>query len=82
MILTCLSTGLTKSLEGVSLIMRLGVSFHSVMTKHVRGISVVKRQQPKFFNVVFIGLLFLEMLLSITRVALNANSRVGLADVI
>ena len=82
MTLTSLSTILAKSLEGVSLTMRLAVSFHSVMTKHVWGISVVKRQQPKSFNVVFIRLLCLEMLLIIARVALDANSWVGLADVI
>jgi len=45
-----------------------------------RGISVVRKQQPKFFNVVFIGLLYFEMLLSIVRVALDANSWVGSAD--
>ena len=82
MTLTYLNTVLTKSLEGVSLTMRLGVSFHSVMTKHVWGISVVKRQQPKSFNVVFIRLLCLEVLLIIARVFLDANSWVGLADVI
>jgi len=62
--------------------MRLGVSFHSVITKHAGGISVVKRQQLNSFNVVFIGLLYLEMLLIIARVFLDANSWVGLADVI
>jgi len=50
------------------------VSFHFVMTKHVGDILVVKRQWPKFFNVVFIGLLYLRMLLSIVKVALDANS--------
>jgi len=82
MTLTCLSTVLTKCLEDVFLTRRLGVSFHSVMTKHVGGISVVKREQPKSFNVVFIGLLRLEMLLIIARVALDANSWVRLTEVI
>ena len=73
---------LTKSLEGVSLTMRLEVSFHPVMTKHVGDISVVKRQQPKSFIVVFIGLLYLEILLTIERVALDANSWIILIDMI
>jgi len=71
MTLTCLSIVHTKSLEGVSLTMRLGVSFHSIM---IGNILVVKTQQPKSFNVIFIGILCLEMLLSIARVALDANS--------
>jgi len=44
------------------------------MTRHVWGILVVGRLQPKFFNAVSIGLLRLGMLLSIARVALNASS--------
>ena len=50
------------------------VSFLSVMTRHVGGILVVGRLQPKFFNVVSIGLLYLGMLLSTVRVALGASS--------
>ena len=38
------------------------------------AILVGRRQQPKFFNVVFIELLYLGMVLSIIRVALNSNS--------
>jgi len=71
----CLSiTVLTKSLGGVSLTMSLKVSCHFVMIKRVGGISVVRKQQPKFFSVVFIGLLYFGMLLNIVSVALDANS--------
>jgi len=73
MTLTCLSIILTKSLGAVFPTMRLGVPFHSIMTKHVGGISVVRRQQLKFFSVVFIDLLYFEMLLSIARVSLDAS---------
>ena len=45
-----------------------------VMIRHVGGILVVGRLQPKLFNVVSIGLLYLGMLLSTIRVALGANS--------
>jgi len=51
--LTCLSILLTKSLGGVFLTIRLGVSFHSIMTKHVGDILVGERKQLKFSNVVF-----------------------------
>jgi len=50
------------------------VSFLSVMIKHVRGILVVGRLQPKFFNVVSTGLLYLRTLLNTVRVALGASS--------
>ena len=50
------------------------MSFLSVMTRHVGGILVVGRRQLKFFNVVFIGLLYLGMLLSTIRIALGASS--------
>jgi len=44
------------------------------MNKHVRGISMGEKQQPKFFNVVFIGLPYLGMLLNAVRVTVGANS--------
>jgi len=47
MTLNLLSIIQTKSLRNVFLTMRLGVSIHSVMTKHVGDISVGERQQPK-----------------------------------
>jgi len=37
----------------------------------------VKRQQLKFFNVIFIGLFYLGIFFSIARVALDANNWVG-----
>jgi len=50
------------------------VSSLFVMIKPVGGILVEERLQPKFFNVVSTGLLYLGMLLSTVRVALGANS--------
>jgi len=47
-----------------------------VMTKYVGGISVV-RKQLKFFNVIFIGLLYFRMLVNIIIFVLDANSWVG-----
>ena len=44
------------------------------------GISAVRKQQLKFLNVVFIGLLYLEMLLNIVRITLDANNWVGSVD--
>ena len=44
------------------------------------GILVVGRLQPKFVNVVSIGLLYLGMLLSAVRVALGASSWVESAS--
>ena len=66
-----------KSLDSVFLTMRLGMFFHFVMAKHVEGILVGERQQPKFFNVVFIGLPYLGILLNVVRVTLDASSWVG-----
>jgi len=43
MTLTCLNIVLAKSLEGVLLTTKLGVSYHSVMTNHVGGISAGER---------------------------------------
>jgi len=80
MTLTCLNIVLTKYLGSVFQSMRLALSFNFVMTKHVGGISVVKRQQSKVFNVVFIGLLYFKMLLSIVRIAIDASSWVGSID--
>jgi len=50
------------------------------MIKHVVDILVVKGQQPKFFKVVFISLLYFVMLLSIARVALDASNSAGSVD--
>jgi len=50
------------------------------MIRHVGGILVAGRLQPKFFNVVSIGLLYLGILLNNVRVALGASSWVESAD--
>ena len=50
------------------------MSFHSIMTKYVGGISVGDRQQPKFFSAVSSGLLYLRMLLYIVRNVLGVNN--------
>jgi len=50
------------------------MSFHFILSKHVGGILVGERLQPKFFNVVSIDPLYLRMLLITVRVALGANS--------
>jgi len=52
------------------------------MIRQVEDILVEGRLQPKFFNVVSIGLLYLEMLLSTVRVTLDANSWVESAGAI
>jgi len=50
------------------------MSFLFVMIRHVGGILVERRLQPKFFNVDSTGPLYLRMLLNTIKVALGASS--------
>ena len=68
----------TKFLGGVCLTMRLEVSSPFLITKHVRCISVGRRQLLKSFSVVYISQLYLGILLSTVSIILGANSWVGI----
>jgi len=54
--------------------MRLEISFLFVTTKHVEGILVGRKQLPKSFNVVCIGLSYSKMPICTVRAILGVNS--------
>jgi hypothetical protein len=67
MILICLSIAQTNFLGDVCLIMNFEVSYRFVMTRHVGGILVERKQQLKSSNVGFIGQLCFATLSSIVN---------------
>jgi len=73
---TYLNIVLTRFLGCVSLIIRLEVSFLFVMIKHVGGILVGRKQPPKSFSVVCIGLPYSKTPTCIGKAALGVNSLV------
>ena len=58
----CSSIVQTKVLDDVSQKMKFRIFFHSAMNKLVETISVLRKQQLKFYNVVSIGQLYFETL--------------------
>ena len=58
----CSSTVHIKLLDDVSQKMKFKISFHSAMNKLVEAISMLRKQQLKFYNVVSISQLNFEML--------------------
>ena len=51
-----------KLSDDVSQKINLKIFFHSAMNKLVEAISVLRKPRLKFYNVVFIGQLYFEML--------------------
>ena len=51
-----------KLLDDVSQKIKFKIFFHSAMNKLVEAISVLRKRQLKFYNVVFIGQLYFETL--------------------
>ena len=62
MTLICSSIVQIKLLDDVSQKMNFKISFHSAMNKLVDAISALRKQPLKFYNVVYIGQLYFEML--------------------
>ena len=62
MTLICSSIVQIKLLDDVSQKVKFMIFFHSTMNKLVEVISVLRKQLLKFYNVVFIGQLYFEML--------------------
>ena len=62
MTLICSSIVLIKLLADVSQKEKFRISFHFAINKLVEAISVLRKQQLKFYNMVFIGQLYFEML--------------------
>ena len=58
----CSSIVQIKLLDDVSQKVKFRISFHSAMNKLVEAISVLRKQQLKFYNVVSIGQLYFETL--------------------
>ena len=51
-----------KLLDDVSQKVKFRIAFHSAMNKLVEATSVLRKPRLKFYNVVFIGQLYFEML--------------------
>ena len=62
MTLICSSIVQIKLLDDVSQKMNFKISFHSATNKLVEAISVLRKQQLKFYNMVSIGQIYFEML--------------------
>ena len=58
----CSSIVHIKLLDDVSHKMKFRIFFHSAMHKLVEATSVLRKPRLKFYNVVFIGQLYFEML--------------------
>ena len=53
--------------------MKFKISFHSAMNKLVEAISVLRKQQLKFYNVIFIGQIYFEMLKLFVLLVIGVN---------
>ena len=73
MTLICSSIVNIKLLDDVSQKVKFRISFHSAMNKLVDAILVLRKQIQKFYNVVFIGQLYFEMLTLSVRHVICVN---------